>query len=189
MSWMREIRIHARAGQGAITTGEILASAAFWEGKWALAFPHFGAARMGAAMNAFVRLSDEPIRLRTQVTEPDVLLIVDPTLMYSHDVFTGLKPDGIIIVNQQPEEPVPHDAPGVQIYSVPADDIAEKAIGRRMGNTTMVGAYAAATNDFQFESLEAVIREHMADRNPEGNVAAARRGFDMIKSALLAAGE
>jgi len=184
MRWMREIRIHARAGQGAITTGEILASAAFWEGKWALAFPHFGAARMGAAMNAFVRLSDEPVRLRTQVYEPDVLLIVDPTLMYAYDVFSGLKSNGIVIVNQAPGEPVPYRSNGVRIYNVPADDIAEKAIGRRLGNTTMVGAYAAASGDFQFESLEAVIREHMADRNPDGNVAAARQGYDAIKAAM-----
>jgi len=184
MSWMREIRIHARAGQGAITTGEVLANAAFREGKWALAFPHFGAARMGAAMNAFVRLADEPVRLRTQIYQPDALLIVDPSLMYSYDVFAGLKPNGIVIVNQPTDQPVPYESNGVKIFCVPADDIAEKAIGRRLGNTTMVGAYAAASGDFQLASLEAVIDEHMAKRNPEGNKDAARQGYELISSSV-----
>ena len=78
---MREIKIYARAGQGAITTATILGQALFQKGKYAYAFPHFGAARMGAPMNAFVRVDDKPIRLRSQIYEPDYVMIVDSTLM------------------------------------------------------------------------------------------------------------
>src|SRR3990170_1367648 len=86
---MKEIRIHARAGQGAITAALLLASAAFLEGKYSLAFPHFGAERTGAPMNAYARISDAPIRLRTQVRRPDYVLVQDPTLIASQDVAEG----------------------------------------------------------------------------------------------------
>src|SRR3972149_10679030 len=96
---LKEIRVHARAGQGAITTATLLALAAFEDGKYALAFPHFGAQRMGAPMNAFVRISDVPIRLRSQITQPDYVLVQDSTLMIGFDVVAGLKPTGLVLVN------------------------------------------------------------------------------------------
>ena len=94
---MKEIRVHARAGQGAITTATIMANAAFEDGKHALTFPTFGAARMGAPMNAFVRIGDEPIRVRSQIYYPDYVLVQDPTLMKGENVVAGLKSDGLMI--------------------------------------------------------------------------------------------
>ena len=96
---MKEIRIHARAGQGAITTAALLGFSYFNEGKYPYAFPNFGAARMGAPMNAFVRVDSDPVRLRSQIYEPDYVIVVDPTLLRGYNCFSGLKEDGVAIIN------------------------------------------------------------------------------------------
>ena len=96
---MKEIRIHARAGQGAITTAALLGFSYFNEGKYPYAFPNFGAARMGAPMNAFVRVDSDPVRLRSQIYEPNYVIIVDPTLLRGYNCFSGLKEDGVAIIN------------------------------------------------------------------------------------------
>ena len=97
---MKEIRIHARAGQGAITTAYILGEAYFIKGMYAFAFPHFGAARMGAPMNAFVRVDDKPVRIRSQIYEPDFVIVVDSTLMRNINCLSGLSQKGIAVINQ-----------------------------------------------------------------------------------------
>jgi pyruvate ferredoxin oxidoreductase gamma subunit len=193
---MREIRIHARAGQGAITTGVLLARAAFCEGKYAQSFPTFGAARMGAPMNAFVRISDKEIRIRSQVTEPDAILIVDPTLIThsaqmaggggdegligGFSVFKGLKPDGIAIVNSP--EPITTRDTSSKVVSVPASKFAAEEIGRpEFSNTAMLGALVAATNVVSFKSLE---HELGTMKSPEKNVASARRAYNYMKERM-----
>ena len=183
---MKEIRVHARAGQGAITTANLLGAAIFAEGRYALAFPHFGAARMGAPMNAFIRVDDNEIRLRTQIDEPDYILVVDSTLMRGFDVFSGLKEGGIALVNEREgvEMPSVDDA---KVYSVPANDIAMEVIGRPLGNTTLLGAFVAATGELELEHLETAILEQFAGRGSigESNVKAARRGFNYFKEKYM----
>jgi pyruvate ferredoxin oxidoreductase gamma subunit len=137
---MKEIRVHARAGQGAITTANLLGSAIFAEGRYALAFPHFGAARMGAPMNAFIRMDDSEIRLRTQIDKPNYILVVDSTLMRGFDVFSGLKDGGIALVNEKEGVSMP-SVDNAKVYSVPANEIAMEIIGRPLGNTTLLGAF------------------------------------------------
>lgn len=178
---MKEIRIHARAGQGAITVANLLGAAAVVEGKYALAFPHFGAARMGAPMNAFVRVSEEPIRLRSQVYEPDYLIVVDPTLVGAYDVFAGLKPEGIAVVNRPSCEGL--ELPdGARAVCVPATDIADEVIGRPFANTTLLGAFAAASGLLSLEAVQQVINERFEARLAETNTEAARRGYEFVKS-------
>ena len=177
---MKEIRIHARAGQGAITTASLLGASVFAGGRYALAFPHFGAARMGAPMNAFVRISDKEIRLRSQVAEPDYLLIVDPTLMRGFDVFFGLRENGIVLVNQKEETPPP-SVNGVKVYSVPANDIAMEVIGRPLGNTALLGGFAAGTGQIILDDLTTAIRQRFSGKIAEQNVESARRGFEYLK--------
>ena len=180
---MKEIRIHARAGQGAITVANLLGAAAVSEGRYALAFPHFGAARMGAPMNAFVRVADAPIRMRSQVYEPDYILVVDPTLVGPYDVFAGLKPGGVAVVNSASSDgmEVPEGASAV---CVPAGDIAEEVLGRReFANTAILGAFSAATGLISLESVEKVIAERFAGRLAETNIEAARRGYRFVESA------
>ncbi len=181
---MKEVRIHARAGQGAITTGALLGAAAFAKGRYALAFPSFGAARMGAPMNAFVRISDKQIRLRCQVYEPDYLLIMDPTLMRGFDVFAGCHNGGVAIVNQKEPVKQPANAKGVKVYAVPGNDIAQEVMGRPLGNTAILGAFAAVTGEIDLASLEKAIRERFSGKPAEQNVEAARRGFEYMKKLM-----
>ena len=179
---MKEIRVHARAGQGAITTANLLGSAIFAEGRYALAFPHFGAARMGAPMNAFIRVDDSEIRLRTQIDQPDYVLVVDSTLMRGFDVFSGLRDGGVALVNAKEDMPMP-SVDNAKVYSISANEIAMEIIGRPLGNTTLLGAFVAATGELELEHLETAILNQFAGKAGIGekNVQAARRGFERFK--------
>lgn len=179
---MKEIRIHARAGQGAITTAVFLGYAYFLEGKYAYAFPHFGAARMGAPMNAFIRTDTNPIRLRSQIYQPDYVLIVDATLMWGFNCFTGLKDDGVVILNKSAEVEIPKLKSRQKIYVLQANEIAQQTIGRPLGNTVLIGAFAAATGELKLETLFEVAKQKFSGKIQEGNIAAIQRGFDYIKS-------
>ncbi|PIU41234.1 MAG: pyruvate ferredoxin oxidoreductase [Candidatus Omnitrophica bacterium CG07_land_8_20_14_0_80_42_15] len=176
---MKEIRIHARAGQGAITTAMLLGEAVFAEDKYALAFPYFGAARMGAPMNAFVRINDKPIRLRSQIYEPDYIIVVDATLLRGFDVFKGLKKGGIAIINKREgiQAPKIKDA---KIYEIPANDIAQKILGRPLGNTALLGAFAAATGEVELKSLEAAVVKRFPGKMGEKNAEAVKAGFEAV---------
>lgn len=177
---MKEIRIHARAGQGAITTATILGQALFLEGKYAYAFPSFGAARMGAPMNAFVRVDASPIRLRSQVYEPDYVIVMDATLMRGFDCFKGFKPDGVAVINEREDLVLPQVKDKQKIYVVPANKIAQEVIGRPIGNTALIGAFAAATGEFDLKSLTEAIKKRFSNKLAEVNIEAAKRGFEYI---------
>ena len=178
---MKEIRIHARAGQGAITTAYILGYAYFLKGMYPYAFPHFGAARMGAPMNAFVRVDEKPVRLRSQIYQPDYIIIMDATLMRGFNCFSGLKEKGIAIINNREGIEVPKVRPTQKVFVVPANDIALKAIGRPLGNTALLGAYAAATGDIKLDDLIEVIKRRFPGKVQEGNIECAKKGFAFIK--------
>ena len=96
---MIEVRFHGRGGQGAVTSAELMALAAIAEGKYAQAFPSFGPERRGAPVQAFLRISDTPIRLREKIYEPDVVLVLDPSLLATANVKAGLKPGGTLMAN------------------------------------------------------------------------------------------
>jgi len=179
-SRMKEIRIHARAGQGAITTATILGYAYFIEGKFPYAFPNFGAARMGAPMNAFVRVDNKPVRLRSQIYEPDYLLISDATLLRGFNCFKGFKDNGIAIINEHEDFPIPEHKPAQQIYVVPAQAIAMETIGRPLSNTALLGAFVAATSELKLDSLLESIKHRFSGKAAEQNLLAARKGYDYI---------
>ena len=179
---MKEIRIHARAGQGAITTASLLGYAYFLKGMYPYAFPHFGAARMGAPMNAFVRVDAKPVRLRSQIYEPDYVIIVDATLMRGFNCFSGLKENGIAIVNKRQGLEIPKIKPTQKIFMVPANDIALKTIGRPLGNTALLGAYACATGEFDLDILIEAIKKRFSDKMQETNIQAVRQGYEYIKN-------
>ena len=96
---MLEVRLHGRGGQGAVTSAELVAEAAINEGKYAQAFPSFGPERRGAPVRAFIRVDNGPIPLRNEIDEPDVVLVLDPTLIRVVNVTEGLKKDGIVVLN------------------------------------------------------------------------------------------
>jgi pyruvate ferredoxin oxidoreductase gamma subunit len=178
---MKEIRIHARAGQGAITTASLLGLAYFKEGMYAYAFPHFGAARMGAPMNAFVRVDSKPVRLRSQIYDPDYVIIVDATLMRGYNCFSGLKEDGIAIINGKEGLEIPKLKIGQKAFLLPANEIALKTIGRPLGNTALIGAFAAVTGSLKPDTLLEVIKISFSGKTQEGNLEAVRQGYEYIK--------
>ncbi|MCX5702069.1 MAG: 2-oxoacid:acceptor oxidoreductase family protein [Candidatus Omnitrophica bacterium] len=181
---MKEIRIHARAGQGAITTASLLGYAYFLEGKYAYAFPHFGAARMGAPMNAFVRIDAKPVRLRSQIYEPDYVIVVDPTLMRGFNCFSGLKEEGVAILNEKEGAQTPKIKAKQKVFVVPANEIALKTIGRPLGNTALIGAFAAATDELKLDILLEVVKKRFSGKAQQGNIEAVQQGYEYIKKAL-----
>jgi pyruvate ferredoxin oxidoreductase gamma subunit len=181
---MKEIRIHARAGQGAITTAALLGYAYFLKGMYPYAFPHFGAARMGAPMNAFVRVDVKPVRLRSQIYEPDYVIIVDSTLMRGFNCFAGLRENGIVILNEKETAEVPKVKAKQKIFLVPANDIALKTIGRPLGNTALLGAYAAATGEFDLDTIIEAIKKRFSGKALEANIQAVKQGYEYIRDKI-----
>jgi 2-oxoacid:acceptor oxidoreductase gamma subunit (pyruvate/2-ketoisovalerate family) len=173
---MKEIRLHGRAGQGARMASEILASAFVLEGKDASAFPMFGAERRGAPITAFLRFDEKPVRLSTQIYEPDCLVVLDPAQL-KPTIFNGLKPSGILVLStSKPITDKIHPNVGV-IGFTDAMAIALEEIGRPIVNTCMLGVFAKTTGwtslDFILPSLEA----HFSGPLLEKNMSAVRRGF------------
>ena len=181
---MKEIRIHARAGQGAITTASLLGYAYFLKGMYPSAFPHFGAARMGAPMNAFVRVDAKPVRLRSQVYEPDYVLVIDSTLLRGFNCLSGLKENGIAIINGKEEKDSLKKKTGQKVFLVPANDIALKTIGRPLGNTALLGAYAAATQEIDLDTLLEAVKNRFTGKAQEANIAAVKQGYEYIKNKI-----
>jgi len=180
---MKEIRIHARAGQGAITTAVLLSMAAFREGRHALAFPHFGAERMGAPMNAYVRLTEgeeKTIRARSEVTNPDYVIVLDETLLEAFDVAEGMGPEGIIIIDSSKKPEELGIETQAKVYTVPGSQIAMETIGRRLSNTSLLGAFAA-TGELKQESVIESVKERFPGRVGEANAQAVRRAYEHIK--------
>ena len=177
---LAEMRIHARAGQGAITTAALLGTALFLEGKYAYAFPSFGAARMGAPMNAFVRISEVPIRLRSQIYNPDYVMVIDATLTRSVDVLAGVKEEGIVVVNSKEKLSLGSEQKGVKIFYVPANEIALRHLGRALGNTALLGAFAAVSGTVKLESLKEVIKKRFPEGVAEKNIACLSEGWEAV---------
>ncbi|MGA2775597.1 MAG: 2-oxoacid:acceptor oxidoreductase family protein [Candidatus Omnitrophota bacterium] len=178
---MKEIRIHARAGQGAITTASLLGYAYFLKGMYPYAFPHFGAARMGAPMNAFVRVDSKPVRLRSQIYEPDYIIIMDATLMRGFNCLSGLKDKGIVVVNQREGMELPKAGVSQKVLVVPATEIAMRTIKRPLGNTALIGAFAAATGELELDAVLEAIKKRFSGAAQEANIEAVKQGFNFIK--------
>ncbi len=185
---MIEIRIHGRGGQGVVTAAELLASAAFHDGKVAQAFPSFGSERTGAPVTAFCRIGTSQIRSREPVAHPNVLLIQDSTLLYQEHVFRGLSEQGIVLMNsiRKVEELGLRDwmvqHPEVEVYSFPASDFAEKHLGRSIANVAMVAGFASITGALTKSSVEYAIKEKFSGQMSESNIQVANDAFDYLSS-------
>ncbi len=157
---MIETRFHGRGGQGAVTSAELLALAAIQEGKFAQAFPSFGPERRGAPVLAFSRVDEEQIRLRSQIYDPDVILVLDSSLLDILDVTDGLKEGGTLIVNSN--LPMKELASRFHfegnLWAVDATRIARECLGRPITNTTMLGALLRATGIVDIESVSEPLR-------------------------------
>jgi len=177
---LTEIRWHGRGGQGAVTSAELLAQAAISEGKYAQAFPSFGPERRGAPVQAFVRISSkEPIRVRAEITEPDVVVVLDPGLLKIVKVTSGLKTDGMVVINttKQAEQIKQEFDISSKIAAVDATRIARELLGVPITNTTMVGALVKVTGVVKLESLFEPLA-HRFGRLAERNVNAMKRAYE-----------
>lgn len=175
---MIEIRFHGRGGQGAVTAAEILAKAAFEDGKYVQAFPFFGVERRGAPVMAFTRIDDKPIRRRYQVYNPDYVVVLDDGLLEVVDVFSGLKNDGMVILNTAKEAPS-HE--GSETHVIDATSIALEKLGLPIVNTVMLGAFAGSTGQVTLDSIIKIIKETFPGKIGEKNADAAQAAFEHIK--------
>ena len=181
-----EVRWHGRGGQGAWTASELLAKAAIHEGKYIQSFPEFGPERMGAPVRAFTRISDKPIRLHCSVYSPDVVVVLDPTLMATVPVTEGLKQNGAIVVNTGEEPSGMKEKLKISdgtVWTVPATEIAIKILGRPITNTAMLGAVARATNIVSMESIEQAVKERFPVQLAEKNIEVIKEAYKEAKSA------
>jgi len=146
---MIEIRLHGRGGQGAVTAANILALAAFEAGKYVQAFPTFGVERRGAPVESFVRIDDKPINIRSQIYEPDILIVLDSSLLREEFIFRGLKKGSLIVANTSSD----FKKPKYKSICVDATSLANDILGRPITNTAMLGAFAAASNLITLKAL------------------------------------
>jgi pyruvate ferredoxin oxidoreductase gamma subunit len=185
---MFEVRIHGRGGQGVVTAAEMLSVAAFLEGAHAQAFPSFGSERTGAPVVAFCRISDQEIRLREPIMEPDALIIQDPTLLHQVDVFAGLKKDGYILLNTNRsfvELGLGDFIGGRQVErlrTLPATEISIKHLGRPIPNVPLLAGFAALSGLIRLESVHKAINEKFSGKVAAGNVAVATESYNLVKN-------
>ncbi len=192
-----EVRWHGRAQQGVVTAAKLLGETALREGKFVQAFPEFGPERMGAPVRAFNRIAEMPIRIHAQVKEPDIVVIIDPTLigteptggMEGGSITDGTDEDTIFIVNspRPPEEiraELGIDGKG-RVYTVDASRISMEELERHMPNTPTLGALAGVTGLISLDSLVANFSENYSKKFSqkviEANINAMKRGFQEVR--------
>ena len=179
-----EVRWHGRGGQGVVTVSRLLAYAALLDGKYVQAFPEFGPERRGAPVTGYTRISDEPIRIHSYIYNPDIVVVVDPTIMGSIDVTKGLAENGIIVANTEksPEELKSQlEAEKAKVYTVNAVRIALDILGRPIYNTAMLGALIKASPLVTLDSLSRVVKERFPGAVGEKNVAVIKRAYEEAK--------
>lgn len=189
---MYEIRVHGRGGQGAVTAAELIVAAAFKNGAEGVqAFPSFGVERRGAPVTAFARIDKhKKIRLRSQIYEPDCVIVIDPTLAREVDVLAGLKENGVVILNSPNEFLLKRGDKyyAENAYFVDAIKIALETIGKPIPNVAMLGAFAKIMENkfgdncpFSLDALESAVNEKFEKKIVGGNIKAAQRCYAEVK--------
>lgn len=178
---MLEVRFHGRGGQGAVTSAELIAQAAINEGKYAQAFPAFGPERRGAPVLAFLRIDEKfPVKIRAGITDPDIVVVLDPTLLSITDVTSGLKDGGTIIINSKksPEKLREQFSDKWKIAAVDATKIAREVIKLPVTNTTMIGALLKVAGMVKLDSLLPPLRHRFGQAGGERNFASLKRAYE-----------
>ncbi len=190
MDKVLEIRWHGRGGQGAKTAANLLAEAASASGAYIQAFPEYGPERMGAPVASFNRISSTPIRIRSAVAEPDVVVVLDATLVRSVRIADGLTEDAVVVVNTDKEPAAMREQLGLEgrhIFTVDANRIAMDTLGRPIPNTPMLGAVIRATGvleyDLFIESMKKELEKKFGSRPEivEGNLKAIERAYKEVQ--------
>jgi pyruvate ferredoxin oxidoreductase gamma subunit len=182
MDELIQIRWHGRGGQGVVTAGKLLAEMAMAHGQYFQAFPDYGPERMGAPIQAFTRLSTQPITIHSQIENPSIVVVLDPTLLGTVEVTDGLQREGSLLVNTSMSPSQVREATGFhtgRAFTVDASHIAIDEIGREITNTPMLGALVQVTGLFDAEEMAGLLREwfgsKLDDQAIEANVKAMRR--------------
>ncbi|MFH1995921.1 MAG: 2-oxoacid:acceptor oxidoreductase family protein [Candidatus Omnitrophota bacterium] len=187
---MLEIRWHGRGGQGAVTAAKIVADSCVVSGKFVQAFPEYGPERAGAPVKSFNRISSEPIFTHSQVRDPDVVLVLDPTLMDVVDVCEGLPEGGLLIVNTDREPAKVRSEfkirDSVNLKTVDATGIAIKEFGKNIPNTPMIAALLRETDIVKLDDLiENFKKKYSRKFKPEvidANIRSMRSAYEGVKS-------
>jgi pyruvate ferredoxin oxidoreductase gamma subunit len=183
-----QIRIHSRGGQGAKIAAQIIAEAVIEEGEFAQAFSEYGPERSGAPMKTFLRISKKPIRLYSDVQLPDMVVVLDPSLLLNVDVADGLADGGIVLINtcekiESLKKKI--SKKDCRIYTIDAKGIAMRIIGRNLPNTAIMGAIIKLVPLIPYEhaieeTREVFGKKHLASDLVEKNVLALKEGYDGI---------
>jgi len=188
MDGLVEIRWHGRGGQGAVTAAKVTAELALGQGKHFQAFPEYGPERSGAPIVAFTRLSDEPIQVYSGITNPDIVVVLDSSLLSVVDVTAGAPDDAVVLVNSDvsPAELRAHyKLEGRKLYTIAATRIAVECIGRPIPNTPMVGALTRITGMFALDEIVEFLRAEFSKKFPpkvvEGNIEALTRSYEEVQ--------
>lgn len=188
MAKLIEVRWHGRGGQGAKTAALLLAEAAITEGKYGQAFPDYGPERTGAPMRGFTRISDQPIRIHSTIQNPDVVLVLDQTLLDAVDVVEGTDENGVIIINtpQSPSEVRKKlKLNGRKIFTLNANQIAQDVIGRPIPNTVMLGALIKATALMKMDTLVRGLEKKSSHKFSkiviDKNIEAVKRAYEEVR--------
>lgn len=187
---MMEIRWHGRGGQGAKTAATLVAMVALEEGKFSQGFPEYGPERMGAPVKGYTRISDDRITLHCGIERPDVVVVLDATLLDTVDVCEGIKEGGVVIVNSNhPPAQIRSRLKGAaatKVFTVDATQIALDEIGRPIPNTPMMGALITATGVLTMETLLKDLKKKFSKKFPEkvvqGNIRAVERAAEEVKA-------
>ena len=185
---LTEIRWHGRGGQGAVTAAKMVAEVALGQQKFFQAFPEYGPERSGAPIVAFTRISDEPIQIFSGVEHPQIVAVLDPTLLTIVDVTKGAPDDAVVLINSDlppAKLRAKSKIKGRRLYTVAATKIAVETIGRSIPNTPMVGALVRISGLFPLDSVVEFLRAEFGKKFPpkvvEGNVAALTRAYQEVQ--------
>ena len=187
-----EIRWHGRGGQGTKTAVLLLAQAVIREGRYAQGFPEYGPERMGAPMRGYNRIADRPIRRRGPIESPEILVVLDPSLLKDPSLIQGIRPGGLVLVNtSRPAEQIALELPelieDLRVHVVDATEIARAETGAPIPNTVMLGALVNLTNAVQIESVRETITEKLQKKYSSkasllsGNLSALERGQKEVR--------
>ncbi|MDR3049346.1 MAG: 2-oxoacid:acceptor oxidoreductase family protein [Elusimicrobiota bacterium] len=188
---MIEVRWHGRGGQGAKTAALLFAQAVMATGKYIQAFPEYGPERMGAPVQSFNRISDNPITIHSGVTNPNYVVILDPTLMETVNVAEGISKEGKVIVNTSFSAEEIAKQLGIdksQVFVVNAGQIATETIGKNIPNTPMLGALVKVIGDLDINGVLEDTKNKLSvkfAKKPEvieGNLTSIKRAYDEVKN-------
>ncbi len=177
----QEIRFHGRGGQGAVLAARTLASACAIEGKYVASFPMYGFERRGMPVVAFTRVSDEPIREKTQIYTPDALVVIDPGLLHLSTLFDGLKDNGVLVLNSPKPFTEPPNPNLKTLGIINATQVALCEIGRDIPNTCLIGALAKTTGWVGLDSVVRALGDYFEGDILKRNIRNAERGYAEVE--------